>query len=100
MKYQVKCMTTDDVLFESHDRQECGEWIDYEGLGLGDVYLQQIISCRGCGGDESQEQSDAHGISTGHWCHKCYESDKYPYRKDRYPTIETHGYGERLEDDY
>ncbi len=95
MKYQVKCISTDDVLFESYDRQECGEWIDYEGLGLGDVYLKKIIGCRGCD-NEGHQQYDAHGISTGYWCHECYESDRYPYRKDRYPTIETHGYGERL----
>jgi hypothetical protein len=77
MKYQVKCMHTDEVLFEGFSRFEC----------------------RGCE-SEGEEQHDAHGISTGYWCHECYESSKYPYRKDRYETIETHGYGERLSDDY
>lgn len=100
MKYQVKCMTTDEILFEGFSRFECGEWMDYEELGMGDAWIDQVIPCRACGSDDSQEQSDAHGISTGYWCHDCYESDRYPYRKDRYPTIETHGYGERLEDDY
>lgn len=56
--------------------------------------------CRGCGTPEANEQCDAHGIPTGYWCEPCYESDKYPYRRDRYPTMETHGYGERLDDDY
>ena len=29
-------------------------------------------------------RSDAYGIYTGLYCDKCYDSDKYPYRKDRY----------------
>jgi hypothetical protein len=41
-----------------------------------------IIVCKGCG-----KQCD------------CYENN-YPYRKDRYPTEEYDGYGERLGDDY
>jgi hypothetical protein len=56
--------------------------------------------CRGCGTVHAQERYDAHGITTGHWCQSCYDSSKYPYRKDRYATIETHGYGERLSDNY
>ena len=56
--------------------------------------------CKGCETVHANEQFDAHGIATGYWCDACYDSDKYPYRKDRYPTMETHGYGERLEDDY
>lgn len=57
--------------------------------------------CRGCKQEYSQERHDAHGIPTGIWCDECYDNPrKYPYRRDRYPTIETHGYGERLDDDY
>jgi hypothetical protein len=100
MKYQVKCMHTDKVLFEAFSQFECGEWMEYEQLGMGDAWIDQVISCRGCGDYNGEEQHDAHGISTGYWCHECYESSKYPYRKDRYETIETHGYGERLSDDY
>jgi hypothetical protein len=99
MKYQVKCMNTDEVLFEGFSQFECGEWMEYEELGMGDAWIDQVVNCRGCE-SEGEEQYDAHGISTGYWCHECYESSKYPYRKDRYPTIETHGYGERLSDDY
>ena len=29
-------------------------------------------------------RSDAYGIYTGLYCDKCYDSDKYPYRKDEY----------------
>ena len=29
-------------------------------------------------------RSDAYGIYTGLYCDKCYDSDEYPYRKDRY----------------
>ena len=56
--------------------------------------------CKGCGTIEADECSDAHGITTGYWCDPCYNSSKYPYRKDKYPTMETHGHGDYLEDDY
>ena len=42
-------------------------------------------------------RNDAYGIYTGLYCDSCYDSDKYPYKKDRYPTIEYDGYGEQLE---
>ena len=29
-------------------------------------------------------RNDAYGIYTGLYCDKCYDSDKYPYRKDEY----------------
>ena len=98
MKYQIINQNTGLVEIEFYDRNEAYDVLDesYEH----NHYVRRVISCRGCGCDESQEQSDAHGISTGYWCHECYESSRYPYRKDRYPTIETHGYGERLNDDY
>ena len=99
MMYQVKCNATDEVLFEGASQYECGEWMEYEWLGMGDAWIQKVINWRGCS-NEGHEMYDGHGISTGHWCHECYESSRYPYRKDRYPTIETHGYGERLSEDY
>jgi hypothetical protein len=55
--------------------------------------------CRGCEDPDAVEMYDAHGITTGYWCDDCYENN-YPYRKDFYPTMETHGFGDRLEDDY
>jgi len=56
--------------------------------------------CRGnkCESEEVYERHDWYGITTGFYCDKCYENN-YPYRKDRYPTIEHDGYGERLDDD-
>jgi hypothetical protein len=56
--------------------------------------------CKGCGTVHANERHDHYGITTGHWCDDCYESDKYPYRKDRYPTMEHDGYGDYLESDY
>ena len=97
MRYQVKCMKSDNVLFESFLIEECQQWIEWEDIQ--EFYVYKFITCRGCD-EEGYEHYDAHGISTGHWCNDCYESDRYPYRKDRYPTIETHGYGERLSEDY
>ena len=29
-------------------------------------------------------RSDSYGIYTGLYCDKCYNSERYPYRKDRY----------------
>ena len=59
------------------------------------------IPCKGndCESEDAQLRHDAYGIPTGHYCESCYENN-YPYRKDRYPTIEHHGYGERLSEDY
>lgn len=60
------------------------------------------VKCRhtSCNSLHGYERFDAYGITTGNWCDACYESGRYPYRKDRYPTIEFDGYGERLSDDY
>ena len=64
------------------------------------------IYCQGCKKEEggvcliSQHQwarTDHYGIYTGLYCDTCYDSDKYPYKKDHYPTIEHDGYGEQLE---
>jgi hypothetical protein len=60
MKYQVKCMHTDKVLFEAFSRYECGEFMEYEQLGMGDAWIDQVIPCRGCD-NEGYEQYDAHG---------------------------------------
>ena len=71
--------------------------------------MNNAAICRGCekkceDGYQSGElvhhywaRSDAYGIYTGLYCDKCYDSDKYPYRKDRYhdPMYA----GERLEPD-
>ena len=81
------------------------EQLHYTKAERGDISVQKEHNCRGCqeydnGKIGIQERHDAHGITTGHWCYDCYEGEKYPYRKDKYPTIETHGYGERLSEDY
>jgi hypothetical protein len=63
------------------------------------------IMCRGCGESHEtnedkyvEEMRDSYGYSTGWWCHECYDSDRYPYRRDRY--FDPSYAGERLEDDY
>lgn len=97
MKYQIINDQSDKVIVEFYSEEEA--WEELKQLGTSNHYIHKAMSCRGCD-NEGYEQSDAHGISTGYWCHECYESDRYPYRRDRYPTIETHGYGERLNNDY
>jgi len=43
-------------------------------------------------------RNDAYGLFTGVYCDKCYSSDKYPYRRDRYydPAYA----GESMDEDY
>ena len=66
------------------------------------------VQCQGC--DKQSDhmrpityhrwaRQDAYGIYTGLYCDDCYESDRYPYRRDRYPTVEYDGYGETLGQD-
>ena len=56
-------------------------------------------SCRGCREfkPDTDKRTDWYGIYTGHYCEDCYENN-YPYKKERYATIEYDGYGEQLED--
>ena len=100
MKFLIINENTGLTEAEFYDSEEAYR-VFHESYGHDHHYVHQFMNCRGedCE-NEAQEQHDGHGISTGYWCDDCYESDKYPYRKDRYPTIETHGYGERLNDDY
>ena len=64
------------------------------------------IHCQGCEKEEEGirpithhrwARSDYYGMYTGLYCDACYDSDNYPYKKDRYPTIEYDGFGEQLE---
>ena len=67
--------------------------------GVEDYYTVESYSCKGkgCESHDTEERYDAYNISTGYYCDSCYESN-YPYRKDRYETVEYHGFGERLDD--
>jgi len=67
------------------------------------------VTCNGCSNHENVNswseikyhnwhRSDAYGLSTGIWCDECYESSKYPYRKDRYYDLSY--CGERMDDGY
>lgn len=64
-----------------------------------DFYIVKEFTCKGCHDVGAQERFDYYGITTGHYCDSCYENN-YPYRKDRYATIEFDGHGERLDDNY
>jgi hypothetical protein len=88
---------------EFFDKWEAVEWLRETGKvqtpeDEWDYNIIKVIPCRGCGTHEGSDmQYDAYGIETGHWCYPCYESNKYPYRKDRY---DYEGAGERLEEEW
>jgi len=65
----------------------------------------QQVQCKGCDNQcdsvtpityHHWSRKDAYGMFTGLYCSDCYDSERYPYRKDRYPTVEWDGYGETL----
>lgn len=64
------------------------------------IMCSDVHSCRGCQtiGHEVEERHDAHGITTGQWCDACYNSSKYPYKKEKY--YDYLDAGEYLDDDY
>jgi hypothetical protein len=57
------------------------------------------LSCNKCDSTDVEMRHCYYGIPTGYWCDSCYNSNKYPYRKDRYSTIEFDGFGEQLNPD-
>ena len=104
MKYLIYNNKLDDsVLVEYQDETE--EVIQSKGWEQEDCSVSPMHTCRGKGCETNEmdemihERYDWYGISTGHYCNGCYKSN-YPYRKDRYPTIEHDGHGERLDSDY
>jgi len=88
MKYQALDYTTNEVLCETNDIVELE--LRMAMIAPDEAWcLRKIPSCRGCKAyaDERssvQERFDHYGITTGHWCDACYESGRYPYRKDAY----------------
>lgn len=98
MKYRIINDKTNEVEEEFYTEEEALDCLDFE-FSFETHSLIQVVECRKCSND-ADERHDAYGISTGFWCDSCYHSSKYPYRKDRYPTIENDGYGERLSDEY
>jgi len=98
MKYLIIDSETLETLYTAFDLCELESL--KSDLTPGDYFVQKVIPCRGCKSDDSILRSDAYGITTGYWCEPCYNGKKYPYKKYKYATIETHGYGERLNDDY
>ena len=94
MAYQIKNNETDKVVATTY----CHEEVDYliQEFGEYEHYVHEAVSCRKCD-NEGDERTDAYGISTGYWCEGCYNGTNYPYRRDRYPTVENDGYGENLD---
>ena len=59
------------------------------------------VKCKGCQTVHAYERHDHYGISTGHWCDKCYDDpSKYTYRKDAYYDPSYAGERMEPEDDY
>jgi hypothetical protein len=98
MKYQVFNQRTGEIESEFYTLREAEKIIEFE-FDWNTHTIIKFIGCRGCE-QEGHERHDWYGISTGHWCDECYESDRYPYKRTRYATEEFDGYGERLDDNY
>lgn len=89
MKFQGLDWDTGAVLFEAPTRFELQEQADYQNCT--DYNLVTIHECRGCESESCYERHDYHNNSTGHWCDECYDSRKYPYRKDDYDPYNEEG---------
>lgn len=83
----------DELVNTAYDSDDAEEMCEQQGDGS---YMREVIPCKGCD-EEGELMHDAYGIPTGHWCATCYDSPKYPYRKEAY---DYEACGERLEDDY
>jgi hypothetical protein len=104
---QDTTQTTEDAdkALSFYSRGEACDFIDYDAkyskMVEEDAFSLTIIKqaeCRGCKTMNGVDMRyDAYNIETGHWCDTCYESSKYPYKKERYDYA---AFGERLDDDY
>lgn len=95
--YIAKNTKTDETL-EADFQDELLDMIEDQGWGDGDYHIYKEHTChgKGCESTYTNQRYDAYGITTGYFCDECYKNN-YPYRKDRYPTQEYDGYGERLD---
>ena len=98
MKYQVINRVNGTIEEEFDTRCEAENEINHE-FSWDTHTIIKVFGCRGCD-SQGHERHDYYGISTGHWCDECFESNRYPYKKTRYATEEYDGYGERLDDNY
>ena len=97
--YRIVNNKTHGTWAEFHLRIEALECFEWGEVSENEYNIIYVTQCKNCGRD-ADERYDFYGISTGHWCEECYESKEYPYRKDRYATIEHDGYGERLDNNF
>ena len=77
------------------------EWFPHDEFRIeeGTDYIH--TKCKGCQTVHAYERTDHYGISTGHWCDKCYDDpSKYTYRKDAYYDPSYAGERMEPEDDY
>lgn len=83
------------------EKYDLERYVYQEGIIEDSFYTVEEHACRGCQSCKPtvEERHDYYGITTGHWCDDCYENN-YPYKKERYATVEYDGYGERLRFDY
>jgi hypothetical protein len=80
----VKIYTPEgEVYLECGSIYEARQIIEFEELEDG-YYYEEVQHCKGCDSEQSEPRYDAYGYSTGSWCNDCYDSNKYPYRKDKY----------------
>lgn len=97
--YRIINNKTKETWAEFHSRSEAIDCFKWGEVSENDYSIIYLTPCKSCGND-ADEKYDFYGISTGYWCDECYNSNKYPYKKQKYATIEYDGYGERLNENY
>jgi hypothetical protein len=86
--YQALDWNTHEVLETANSRSELCDVMEWAHPEVENWQLVAHDVCRGCQTDSRvayvTERFDHYGITTGHWCESCYNSSRYPYRKDAY----------------
>lgn len=95
MKHAAICNRTDKVLAIESCSFELADRMEWEFPPETSWRHVKIHECRGCDkndlDDYVPERFDYYGITTGHWCESCYNSGKYPYRRDAYDPYNEYG---------
>lgn len=96
--YQVVNVETDKCILHTQSKEEAEAEVKFWDEVSPELHVEIIKGtdyirekCRGCNDVTYSDRYDHYGIPTGYWCDKCYDSNKYPYRKDAYDPYNDYG---------